>query len=102
MNIPSYAKCITKYISVERWLFNWNEVQNRGDLSIYRHFVSNLFSDESSITPHQRVRLILGLAKKISEVLIDCRTHCEAMQSDVIEIVFIGHIEICLDTNTDL
>ncbi|KHD25426.1 hypothetical protein NM09_06780 [Vibrio caribbeanicus] len=102
MNIPHYAKQIAHYISVERWVFDWNEVKSGEDLSIYRHFVSNLFSDENSISSHQRVRLMLGLEKKIAEVLIDCRTHSEAMPSDVIELVFIGHIEICLDTNTDL
>lgn len=28
MNTPSYAKCIAQYISVERWLFDWNEVKS--------------------------------------------------------------------------
>lgn len=102
MNIPHYAKLIAQYISVERWLFDWNEVQSGVDLPIYRHFVSNLFFDESSITSHQRVRLMLGLEKKIAEVLIDCRIHSEVMQSDVIELVLMCHIEICLDANTDL
>ncbi|MGR5319921.1 hypothetical protein [Vibrio sp. DNB22_19_1] len=99
MNTPSYAKCIAQYISVERWLFDWNEVKSGSEQATYRHFVSNLFLDEESIRPHQRVRLLLGLEKKIVEVLLECRTKSEDMQSDVIELIFIAEIDICLGTD---
>ena len=102
MNTPSYAKRIAQYISVERWLFDWNEVRSGSEQATYRLFVSKLFLDESSIRPHQRVRLLLGLEKKIVEVLIDCRTHPEVMQSEMIELIFIAEIDFCLDTNSKL
>ncbi|MGR5351107.1 hypothetical protein [Vibrio sp. DNB22_19_2] len=102
MNTPSYAKCIAQYISVERWLFDWNEVKSGSEQATYRHFVSNLFLDETSIGPVQRVRLLLGLEKKIVEVLIDCRLRSEDMQSDVIELIFIAEIDICIDPNGKL
>ncbi|MGR5528249.1 hypothetical protein ACPV40_01010 [Vibrio alfacsensis] len=60
------------------------------------------FLDEASIGPVQRVRLLLGLEKKIVEVLIDCRLRSEDMQSDVIELIFIAEIDICIDPNGKL
>ncbi|MCA0936690.1 hypothetical protein LCL85_14210 [Vibrio alginolyticus] len=98
MNIPYYAKRIAQFISVERWIFEWDSVRSGTELPLYQNFVSSLLLEESSIRPYQRAYLILRLAKKISQILLDCRVHSETMQFELIVQVFISEIEICLDS----
>ncbi len=68
------------------------------ELTLYQAIVSPLLLEESSIRPYQRAYLILRLAKKISQILLDCRVYSETMHSDLIELVFTSEIEICLNS----